>query len=655
VSHDARADQRRALRHGVVLALTGSLACGSLVFAVGRSLVPVGMVLPDAFGGILSPTSHDGGVPAAIAVVSSAVLLWCWWYLLAEATAGRLRTRRIAWIVIAWVLPILPGPPLLSFDAYAYLAQGTMVAHGLDPYAAGPVTLGSDPALSRVDPLWRSTPSPYGPVPLLLLRLVVMGHAGLTAEVLALRLLALLGVIAAVIGALLLSDPARRPVVLVLTLANPMTLLHLLGGVHIDAVLAGLVVLSLLALHAGRARAALVFAGIAVACKVTVLPLFLLVLLVLVRRRGPRVVWLALAVLVAPFVATGLVLDQPWGFLHAVLVPGAAAPWYAPASLVGFVLTGAATLVHVPLADLQAHLMGLGIVLATGAILVAKTFWSAWLDTGPDAHRRDVRRAGVVLLVSVLALPALFGWYLGPALFVVAAVPGARGRGILVVLCSLLSFSSLPVMYGASPWLLAPAWLVALGICVAGVRRYRRQTRPADTPKVVPGPAAEGIARTAPDLVPVDVGPAVRRAPRGLLTAVRAGEIAVAAALMVLVAVPGADATDTSRYAHQADLASRAGPVNKVGELVRTAYPGRQLARVLAQPGQETTGVGDFDVELVLPGKEACWVQISVAGSGGAVRLADQPRGHSSRRPPCPEPVRAGDPPAHGTRGTGPR
>jgi hypothetical protein len=658
VPEGARAEQPMARRRAVVLTLVGLLACSAQVFAVGRSPVPAGMVLPDAFGGILSPVRQGEGSAAAIVIVSGAVLLSCWWYLLAEASAGRLSMRRTAGIVIVWLLPILVGPPLLSFDAYAYLAQGEMVAHGLDPYSTGPVALGSDPALSRVDPLWRSSLSPYGPVTLLMFRVVAMAHAGLTADVLALRLLALLGVAAAVIGAVLLSPRGRRPVVLVLTLANPVVLLHLLGGVHVDAMLAGLVVLALVALHAGRARSALLIAGVAVACKVTVLPLFLLVLLVLVRRHGVRVVWLALVALVAPFVATGLVLDRPWGFLQALFVSGSAAPWYAPASILAVILRGTAGMIGLSVGNRQAHLVGLGIVVLAGAVVVAKTFWSTWLDTGPDAPRRDLVRAGVVLLVPVLALPALFGWYLGPAVFVVAAAPFARGVRVLVILCSLLSLSSLPAMYGASPWLLALAGAIALAVCVSGARRHRRRTREAATPAGSSDPPAGDRVgrRTAArlgGLLAADGGPTSRRAPRALVTAVRAAEATVVLALVALVAMPGAQATygnDTQR----AELATRSRAVNSVADVVTVAYPDRRLAIVLARPGQRT-GVTDFDVQLVATGEKPCWLRVSVPDSRLPAWVAKNPGDTPARRPSCPDPAGVAAPSTPDSRRSGPR
>jgi hypothetical protein len=656
VLNGACAEQRVARGRVALLASVGLLASAGQALAAGRSRVPVGMVLPDAFRGILSPARLGGGIPAAVVIVSSALLLWCWWYLLGEARSGRLPMRRATWIVVAWAVPILPGPPLLSFDAYAYLAQGQMLARGLDPYSVGPVTLGSDPILSMVDPLWRSSPAPYGPVTLLMLRLVAMAHVGPTTAVLMLRLLALLGVAAAVIGALLLSRPEQRPMVLVLTAANPMTLLHLLGGVHIDAVLSGLVVAALLALHADRARSALVIAGVALACKVTVLPLFLLVAVILVRRQGGRVVWLALGALIAPVAVSGLILDRPWGFIHALVASEAAPSWYAPASIVGLVVKGAAADVGAPVGWRQAHLAGSGVVLVVGAVVVANVCRWAWLDAGPDVARRDIVRAGVVLLVPVLALPSLFGWYLGPGVFVVAAAPAARGHRVLVTLCSLLSFSSLPAMYGAVPWPLVLAWAVALGICLSGFRRHRR-TREAAGPPAIPEPAAASTATPPADALTGDRGSASGPAPRMLPIAVAAAESLVVLVLVGLVSMPGAQATDKPDAATRAKLATRSRAVISVGELVHNVYPDRELARVLAQPVQPTTdGLDlDFDVELVQPGRGACWIQVGVPAWGLATRLAEPQGVASEDQPVCPEPLPAANQPPLDSARLGPR
>jgi hypothetical protein len=137
--------------------------------------------------------------------------------------------------------------------------------------------------------------------------------------------------------------------------------------------------------------------------------------------------------------------------------------------------------------------------------------------------------------------------------------------------------------------------------------------------------------------------------------AVGAAESLVVLVLVALIAMPGAQATDEADDATRAKLASRSREVISVGELVQSAYSDRQLAAVLAQPVQRTTVVIDFDVELVLPGQGACWIQVGVPPWGLATRLAE-PHGVASRdRPPCPEPLSAASQPPLDSGRLGPR
>ncbi len=70
-------------------------------------------------------------------------------------------------------------PPLFSRDVYSYLAIGSMMVHGFNPYDAGPYdTLGdADPYAHQVDVRWQHTASPYGPVYLLIAQAVVRSPA----------------------------------------------------------------------------------------------------------------------------------------------------------------------------------------------------------------------------------------------------------------------------------------------------------------------------------------------------------------------------------------------------------------------------------------------------------------------------------------------
>jgi hypothetical protein len=660
-------------RHPGLVAGAGFLATAAVVLAAGRSPVPVGMVLPRSFAGVLSPESSGGGVTAAVVIVAVAVLLSCWWWLLAEATAGRATMRETAWIVAAWAVPLLVGPPLLSFDAYSYLAQGEMVVAGLDPYAAGPLALGADPSVDRVDPFWRSSPSPYGPIALVALRAVAMLNSGLTGSVLVLRLLAVVGVAVAVAGAILLSPPRRQPVVLALTLANPVTLLHLIGGAHLDGLLAGVVVLTLLALRSGRDMSALFLAAVAVAFKVTVLPVFLLVVVLVVRRRGVRMLWFSLPALLSPFVLSGLVLARPWGFLQALWVPGAAAPWYAPASLVGLGLRMAAGPVGLSAGNRYADVVGRALVFLVGTAVVLRVLLAAWRDMEPDTSEKIVGRAATILLAVGIALPSLYSWYLGPAVVVVAAASNVRLRRVLVVLCSALTFSSLPALYAASPWLVAAAWTVALGVlAVSAVRRLSLPAPDAGSPDSgrraadVPAPAARHRAAAhafrlppvRPRPQPVGNGVAAERPPRSpslhrrLRAGTRVAELMVLPALVLaLLTAPGrradadtdADGARDLGTAGGAVLGVHADAVARISGQVEAAYRGYQVLQVLprAVPLAVPEGDQQFGVELVLPGRGTCWLHVALPDGDRPARLYDLPRGaqgcpSNARRPRRP-------------------
>src|SRR5947207_1838330 len=52
----------------------------------------------------------------------------------------RLDGVRLRWLLVTaalWALPLLLFPPLESRDVYAYACQGSLVAHGINPYTHG--------------------------------------------------------------------------------------------------------------------------------------------------------------------------------------------------------------------------------------------------------------------------------------------------------------------------------------------------------------------------------------------------------------------------------------------------------------------------------------------------------------------------------------
>lgn len=596
-------------------ALTGALAVVALVVAASRAPMPVGVRIAPSFWGLLAPSRSGGTAQAVVALLAVAVLVACWWRVLHAVTAGAASTRDVVRTALLWSAPVLLGPPLLSMDAYAYLAQGQMLLQGLDPYTAGPILLGDTAAAARVDPMWRSAPVPYGPLALVLLRAVAwlssLAGGSLVVGVLLLRLVAVVGVAAAIAGALALASRERRPFLLALLVLNPVTLIHLLGGVHLDAVAAGLVTVALVALVSRRLSTAWWLSVAAVGVKVTAAPLAVFTLLAL---RGAGRSWKQLGLACAagiavPLAVSRLAMPRPWGFLSALTVPGEAPAWYSAASLVSRTLAAAAWVAGIPLPPGIARAAGAVLAIAAGGTVVG------WLLR--DAARAPLhtgRNTAAALMVAAVALPSLHAWYVAAGLFGLAALGARRETAALVVLSSGLAFSSLPPLYGVNVGALAAAWLVVVVLLTARGRTelsaFRPHT-PAGHDRAAAGPAGNRVALmlSAGLVLPAAVGLVAPSA--------SAGGVAATA--------PAAGVTDEQ--------------VRLLRQLDRQ-YPGRHATTVRAQE----TVPARYDVELVGPGAARCQLVLErVIGPQAAFARLRSPVEYrwepGVEAPPCPAPT----------------
>ena len=192
-------------------------------------------------------------LPSRIQTVSltmtttGAVMMTLAWLMLGRFALGERRMTRsqLDRTLGLWVLPLLIAPPMYSRDVYSYLAQSEIAINGLDPYKVGPATgLGLDHVFTlSVPSMWRETPAPYGPLFLWLGK----GISALTGDnivlaVLCHRIVVLLGV-----GLIVWATPrlARRCGVaevsaLWLGAANPLLIMHLVAGIHNEALMLGL-------------------------------------------------------------------------------------------------------------------------------------------------------------------------------------------------------------------------------------------------------------------------------------------------------------------------------------------------------------------------------------------------------------------------------
>ncbi len=216
---------------------------------------------------LLSP---EGSVLATVVLLAGTIMLATAWLRIrprANRQAPPLRAT-----VVWWSLPMLLAPPLYSHDAYSYAAVGWMHGQGLNPYEMGPGAV-SGYFRQQVDPFWMFTPTPYGPLALEIQHWIVelMGSHPYPAAV-AMRLMALAGV-----GLMLWAIPrlarwvgVRGDVALWWGVANPLTLMHFVGGAHNDALMVGLLALALWVATRGRPWTALVLSAVLVAAAAAV-------------------------------------------------------------------------------------------------------------------------------------------------------------------------------------------------------------------------------------------------------------------------------------------------------------------------------------------------------------------------------------------------
>lgn len=201
--------------------------------------------------------------------------------------------RRLGAVVrgtTAWTLPLLLAAPILSRDVYSYLMQGAMLRDGFDPYTQG-AAANPGPMLLEVSHDWRNTTTPYGPLHLWLgegiTRLV---GDNVTAGVVLYKLVSVAGMAAILwavprIAARLGADPALATW---LGVANPVLVLHMVGGMHNESLMVGLVSLGLVAALDRRFVAGVAIIAVAVSLKATAAIALPFVVWLATRHLGTR-------------------------------------------------------------------------------------------------------------------------------------------------------------------------------------------------------------------------------------------------------------------------------------------------------------------------------------------------------------------------------
>ncbi len=450
----------------------GTVLVVALTAAAARAGFPQDVTLPDWWGRWPTGTaSRPGWAAVTTAMVGALCVLWA---VLARGWlhARAPRPRTVALLALLWSLPLLPTGPMGSLDVQSYAAVGRLASLGLDPYTFGPVWLSGSYA-AAVSPVWLWTPTPYGPVQIELLHQVAHAAGGnVTVAVLLIRLLAVVALAAAVVLAMRAAPERERSAVLLLVALNPLILVHVVSGAHLDVLVGLLALVVVMLTRAGRPVAAMVAAVIACQVKLPGLVLVAYVALDVLRRttapQRRRLLAGTLGAGALTAAGTWVVFPNAFGWLGALDVPGAIRSAVAPSTWVSYAF--AAVTGRLDERGLAAATTAGRLVVAlAGAAVVLVLLWRA---TRTSAVAKDAYFAvGWALIAVAFAGPVMYPWYVTWGLFAAAVGSAVRGR------LALLGLSTVLVLVSGSTGGLTVVLVIAATLAAAAAVLWRTTRR----------------------------------------------------------------------------------------------------------------------------------------------------------------------------------
>lgn len=375
-----------------------------------------------------------------------ALMLFAWLSLGRRVVAGEMTEFMMRATTGFWLAPLLLSVPVFSRDTYSYLAQGALLRDGFDPYAVGPVANPNE-LLDNVSPIWTITTAPYGPVFILIAKLVTMlvgNHVILGTMLLRLCMLPGLALLIWAAPRLAHHLGTSGAVALWICVLNPLVLIHLMGGVHNEMLMVGLMTAGIALTFQGRHALGVSLVTVAVAVKATAglaLPFLVWVWMRhLCARRGYRparafATATALGVLIfaAVFAVLSAVAGVGLGWLTALAGSVKIINWLT-------VPTAAANVIHFAFNGLfQVNFYEtLRITRYIGIAIIAVSLPVLWWR-----FRRDDRAAltGMAwsMLIVVLFVPAALPWYYSWPLAVVS--PLAQSRRAVALIAGLSTWA----------------------------------------------------------------------------------------------------------------------------------------------------------------------------------------------------------------------
>jgi alpha-1,6-mannosyltransferase len=409
-------------RGPLLLGLTASLMLVIGGFGAGGVLVHDPLLTNSPIG--FWRYGHGRELASVLMYAGVGLMVWAWIRLGRDVLAHAARGRAVLTTAAVWIAPLLMSPPLFTRDVFSYLAQGALPLNGFDPYAVGPEAM---PGIftDNVHYFWQDTPAPYGPLFILIAKAIAWATGDTIILGVVLMRLALLPGLLLFVWAL--PELTRRlggrvSVALWVAVANPVMVIHMVGGGHNDLLVVGLLAAgALLALRGRHVTAiALVTGAMAVKASAAIaLPFLVLVWAAHMsgsqRARIGKAIAAGTGIFLVVFAACTFAAGVGLGWLPALSAPSMIVNWMSLPTAVGeFTHTLISLIVNVPKQPFVnvARILG-GILL----VYIAVRQWWAAREGGPDA----VRRAGIVLLATAVLSPAMLPWYVSWGMALMAA------------------------------------------------------------------------------------------------------------------------------------------------------------------------------------------------------------------------------------------
>lgn len=386
--------------------------------------------------------------------------------------------------------------PTGSRDVYAYALQGLLYTHGLDPYAVGPAALDS-PWLPAMSQFWQNSPTPYGPLAVLLSGAAAALSGGqLVVALIWLRLSALLGVI---LTAVYLPRLARTcgadPIAAGwLGAASPLVFVHLLSAAQHDALTLGLLIAGLHLATRHRGWQSGIALGLAAAVKATaiiVVPFAVLLTVAALtgRWRASRGAAIVTVPAVAIFLAVSVAGDLGLGWLRAAPGPHSVIHWMSVPTAFRLVLGGMAGVAGIPHALVTivpaVRIAAWYVVLP---IVLTALWWTVRRTPNP---RAIVTATGYALAAAVLLSPLVYPWYLVAPIAVLAAVTDMhRVRMALAAVVAFGVFVVLPDGINLAHVTKWPGAVVEIAALIALAIWWIGKSRRAGASRSIPDPRA---------------------------------------------------------------------------------------------------------------------------------------------------------------------